>query len=130
MKKVLHCRRKLLTLQYESERAPGRSRMGARVPAMARRATRRLTRTMTTLVLGGTGKTGRRIATLLTRRGLAVRIGSRSAGPPFDWTRPQTWDAALSGADAVYLSFQPDLALHHRQQFGLWPMGEDTFEQL
>jgi uncharacterized protein YbjT (DUF2867 family) len=66
---------------------------------------------MTTLVLGGTGKTGRRIAALLNRRGLPVRIGSRSAQPPFDWNRPQTWDAALNGVDAVYLSFYPDLAL-------------------
>lgn len=66
---------------------------------------------MTTLVLGGTGKTGRRIASLLTRRDLPVRIGSRSAQPPFDWTRPGTWDAALHGAHAVYLSFHPDLAL-------------------
>jgi len=66
---------------------------------------------MTTLVLGGTGKTGRRIASLLTRRGVSVRIGSRSARPPFDWTRPDTWDAALDGVDAVYLSFYPDLAL-------------------
>jgi uncharacterized protein YbjT (DUF2867 family) len=66
---------------------------------------------MTTLVLGGTGKTGRRIASLLTRRGLPVRIGSRSARPAFDWARPQTWDAALGGVHAVYLSFYPDLAL-------------------
>ncbi len=66
---------------------------------------------MTTLVLGGTGKTGRRIASLLTRQGRPVRIGSRSALPPFDWTRPPTWDAVLDGVHAVYLSFYPDLAL-------------------
>ncbi|WP_433717708.1 NAD(P)H-binding protein [Actinoplanes sp. CA-051413] len=66
---------------------------------------------MTTLVLGGTGKTGRRIASLLTRQGRPVRIGSRSAQPPFDWDRPQTWDAALDGVHAAYLSFYPDLAL-------------------
>lgn len=39
----------------------------------------------TTLVLGGTGKTGGRVATRLTARGLPVRIGSRSGEPPFDW---------------------------------------------
>lgn len=35
-----------------------------------------------TLVLGGTGKTGRRIAERLTRSGLPVWIGSRRAGLP------------------------------------------------
>ncbi len=34
------------------------------------------------LVLGGTGKTGRRVASLLENRGVPVRIGSRSASPP------------------------------------------------
>jgi uncharacterized protein YbjT (DUF2867 family) len=38
--------------------------------------------TKTTLVLGGTGKTGRRIVQRLTTRGLPVRAGSRS-GEPF-----------------------------------------------
>lgn len=37
------------------------------------------------LVLGGTGKTGRRIVAGLRVRGIPVRIGSRSASPPFDW---------------------------------------------
>ena len=34
--------------------------------------------TKTTLVLGGTGKTGHRVAKRLTARSLPVRIGSRS----------------------------------------------------
>ena len=34
--------------------------------------------TKATLVLGGTGKTGRRVAKRLTARGLPVSIGSRS----------------------------------------------------
>ena len=38
-----------------------------------------------TLVLGGTGKTGRRVVERLTARGLPVRIGSRSGEPRFDW---------------------------------------------
>ena len=40
-----------------------------------------------TLVLGGTGKTGRRVAARLQARGLPVRIGSRSGEPPFDWQK-------------------------------------------
>ncbi|MDI6103432.1 NAD(P)H-binding protein [Actinoplanes sp. NEAU-A12] len=64
----------------------------------------------TILVLGGTGKTGRRVARLLEQQGASVRIGSRRAAPPFDWTVPETWKAALDGVGAVYLSYQPDLA--------------------
>lgn len=63
------------------------------------------------LVLGGTGKTGRRIAAGLADRGVAVRIGSRSATPPFDWNRDDTWDASLEGVDAAYISYAPDLAM-------------------
>ncbi len=63
------------------------------------------------LVLGGTGKTGRRVAERLEARGASVRIGSRTAEPPFDWEDPQNWSEALNGIDAVYVTFQPDLAV-------------------
>jgi uncharacterized protein YbjT (DUF2867 family) len=66
---------------------------------------------MTILVLGGTGKTGRRIADRLTARNLPVRIGSRSAVPAFAWDDRATWGPALDGVTAVYLSYYPDLAL-------------------
>jgi uncharacterized protein YbjT (DUF2867 family) len=64
----------------------------------------------TTLVLGGTGKTGRRIVARLQARGVPVRVGSRSAQPPFDWDDPTSWAPALQGARAVYISYYPDLA--------------------
>ena len=57
----------------------------------------------TTLVLGGTGKTGRRIVQRLQARGRPVRVGTPSATPPFDWTDEATWPAALDGHNA-YLS--------------------------
>jgi uncharacterized protein YbjT (DUF2867 family) len=63
------------------------------------------------LVLGATGKTGRRVADRLAARGVGVRRGSRSGAPPFDWGDPTGWAAALDGVDAVYVSFQPDLAI-------------------
>ncbi|MEM9648349.1 MAG: NAD(P)H-binding protein [Bacteroidota bacterium] len=63
------------------------------------------------LVLGGKGKTGRRVAEQLTNLGHNVRIGSRSETPAFDWDRPQTWEEALEGMDRVYITFQPDLAV-------------------
>ena len=62
------------------------------------------------LVLGGTGKTGRRVAARLGDRGVPVRIGSRSSEIPFDWEDPSTWGAALDGVRAVYISYYPDLA--------------------
>jgi uncharacterized protein YbjT (DUF2867 family) len=62
------------------------------------------------LVVGGTGKTGRRVAGRLAARGLPVRIGSRSANPAFDWENPSGWAAALDGAGAVYITYYPDLA--------------------
>ena len=63
-----------------------------------------------TLVLGGTGKTGRRVAERLWARGLPVLIGSRSGTPPFDWEDRTTWAPALRGARAAYVSYYPDLA--------------------
>ncbi|MFI9506377.1 NmrA family transcriptional regulator [Nocardia sp. NPDC052566] len=63
------------------------------------------------LVVGGTGKTGSRVAQRLRARGVPVRAGSRAAEPPFDWGNTATWGAALAGATAAYITFQPDLAV-------------------
>ena len=63
------------------------------------------------LVIGATGKTGRRIGKRLAERGLAVREGSRRSDPPFDWERPEGWPKALSDVQAVYITFYPDLAV-------------------
>lgn len=64
-----------------------------------------------TLVLGGTGKTGRRVVERLAARGVRVRVGSRSGKPPFDWEDRATWEPALQDVDSVYLSYYPDLAV-------------------
>jgi uncharacterized protein YbjT (DUF2867 family) len=66
---------------------------------------------MDTLVLGATGKTGRRVADRLQSRGVPVRRGTRGGAPPFDWASPATWPAALAGTRAVYVSYFPDLAV-------------------
>jgi uncharacterized protein YbjT (DUF2867 family) len=63
------------------------------------------------LVLGGTGKTGRRVVERLRTMGVPTRVGSRSGTPPFDWEDRSTWAPALDGARAVYLSYYPDLAI-------------------
>jgi uncharacterized protein YbjT (DUF2867 family) len=65
----------------------------------------------TTLVLGGTGKTGRRVVERLRTAGVPVRVGSRSGQPRFDWNDPATWPPVLRGADAAYLAYYPDLAV-------------------
>lgn len=65
----------------------------------------------TILILGATGKTGRRITQRLKAAGRPVREGSRAANPTFDWEDRATWDAALDGIHAVYIAYQPDLAV-------------------
>jgi uncharacterized protein YbjT (DUF2867 family) len=67
--------------------------------------------TNTTLLIGGTGKTGRRVAEKLTARGIDVRIGSRRTTPRFDWDDESTWASVLGGVSAAYITFYPDLAL-------------------
>lgn len=64
-----------------------------------------------TLVLGGTGKTGRRVAERLVSRGVETRIASRSATPSFDWNEQGTWKSALEGVKSVYITYAPDLAI-------------------
>ncbi|HHP7243550.1 MAG TPA: NAD(P)H-binding protein [Elainellaceae cyanobacterium] len=64
-----------------------------------------------TLVLGGTGKTGRRIAAALEAQGVPTRIGSRSATPAFDWHHEAGWDACLKDVEALYINYAPDLAM-------------------
>jgi uncharacterized protein YbjT (DUF2867 family) len=64
-----------------------------------------------TLVLGGTGKTGRRVAERLASRGVNTRIASRSVNPSFDWNDQSTWNAVLDGVNAAYITYAPDLAI-------------------
>lgn len=65
----------------------------------------------TTLVVGATGKTGRRVHQRLLDAGTPVRAASRSSEVRFDWEDPSTWAPALSGIDAAYVTYFPDLAI-------------------
>jgi uncharacterized protein YbjT (DUF2867 family) len=67
--------------------------------------------TRDTLVLGGTGKTGRRVAERLVARGVPTRIGSRYGRPPFDWEDRPTWTPVLEGVRSAYVTYYPDLAV-------------------
>lgn len=66
---------------------------------------------MTILITGGTGKTGSRVARLLTELGHPIRVAGRHSDPPFDWYDDSTWPRVLDGCDAAYLTFQPDIGL-------------------
>ncbi|GAC67203.1 NAD(P)H-binding protein [Gordonia soli] len=57
----------------------------------------------TVLVLGASGKTGRRVAARLRVMGCPVRTASRSSAHRFDWSDPDTWDPVLAGVGSVYL---------------------------
>lgn len=63
------------------------------------------------LVIGGTGKTGRRVAEKLIQLNQNVRIGSRTNNPSFDWDDPSTYAEALKGMDRAYITYYPDLAV-------------------
>ena len=77
----------------------------------------------TILVLGGTGKTGRRIAPRLRAAGATVRTAARNgADVRFDWHDPATYDAALHGADVVYF-VPPALDL------GYGPLAREFFDR-
>lgn len=61
----------------------------------------------TNLIIGGTGKTGRRVASRLQGRGLPVTALSR---PEFDWADPDTWSSVEQPAETAYVTYYPDLA--------------------
>ncbi|MCX4098187.1 NmrA family NAD(P)-binding protein [Nocardia sp. alder85J] len=56
------------------------------------------------LVTGATGNTGSRVVAGLRQRGIEVRAASRSGAVRFDWDEPDTWAAAVTGVDAMYLA--------------------------
>jgi len=66
---------------------------------------------MTTLITGGTGKTGSRVAHRLNALGHPVRAVSRHSEPRFDWYDDSTWEGALRGCTSAYLTFQPDIGI-------------------
>lgn len=60
------------------------------------------------LVLGATGKTGRRLVARLRDQGRNVRAASRSGETRFDWNDRATWAPALEGVTALYLVGPPE----------------------
>jgi uncharacterized protein YbjT (DUF2867 family) len=77
---------------------------------MEARFSKGMTKHTNTVVVGGTGKTGRRVVDRLRTRALPVRVASRSGEVPFDWARPETWPVIAQNAESMYLVYYPDLA--------------------
>lgn len=63
------------------------------------------------LVLGSTGKTGKRVVSRLQQLQLSFREGSRKATPSFNWDNPTNWSDVFNEIESVYITFQPDLAV-------------------
>lgn len=61
-------------------------------------------------VIGGTGRTGHRVADRLRARGVEARIGSRTTSPAFAWEHPETWEPMLHGCAAAYVAYSPDIS--------------------
>jgi uncharacterized protein YbjT (DUF2867 family) len=59
--------------------------------------------TKTFVILGGTGKVGRRLVAVLRSAGHTARAVGRSTDPRFDWRDESTWAGALAGADGVFI---------------------------
>src|SRR6478735_4043285 len=58
------------------------------------------------VLVGGLGKTGRRVAERLAARGIVSRAASRSTDLAFDWNDHATWAPALRSATAAYVTYQ------------------------
>ncbi|MEM7381277.1 MAG: NmrA family NAD(P)-binding protein [Bacteroidota bacterium] len=63
------------------------------------------------VVIGGTGKTGRRVVEGLSKQGHQIRVASRKSEPAFDWDKPETYSQALKNMDRAYIVYYPDLAV-------------------
>ena len=64
------------------------------------------------LIVGATGKTGRKVYDMLSNvlPSSQIKAASRSSDVKFDWSEPVTWEPALQGVSHVYLTYYPDLA--------------------
>lgn len=63
------------------------------------------------LVIGGNGKTGRRVVDRLKVLGHDVRGVSRSSSPAFDWHDDGNWNEVLKGVKSLYITYHPDLSV-------------------
>ena len=69
------------------------------------------------LMLRATGKAGSVVAAKRAALGRCARSASRSSAAAFDWDDRETWEPALSGADAVFFLPTETLNLADRGSF-------------
>lgn len=62
-------------------------------------------------MIGGNGKTGRRVVERLKALGHDVGSASRSSSPSFDWNDDSNWSEVLTGVKALYVTYHPDLSV-------------------
>jgi len=62
-------------------------------------------------VIGGNGKTGRRVVQNLENLNQNVFVPSRKGSIKFDWEDRSTYATALAGMDRAYIVYYPDLAV-------------------
>jgi uncharacterized protein YbjT (DUF2867 family) len=62
-------------------------------------------------VIGGSGKTGRRVVQNLENLNQNVFVPSRKGSVKFDWEDRSTYATALAGMDRAYIVYYPDLAV-------------------
>ena len=79
------------------------------------------------LIVGGTGKTGWRVADRLQSKGAAVRIGSRTATPAFDWDKPATWLPTLEGAFLREIPLGRLVTVNDIANAALWLASDEAF---
>jgi len=73
-----------------------------------------------TVVIEGTGKTGRGGVKRLKAKRHKVRAGARSAIPSLDWDNEKGWDAPLKDVTSVYTTYAPDLAMPSAPKDVVW----------
>lgn len=62
------------------------------------------------LIIGATGKVGRRVVANLSAAGHSVRPAGRQTDLPFDWQDRSNWAEHFAGVETAYVSYYPDLA--------------------
>ena len=63
------------------------------------------------LVIGATGKTGKRVTDRLRAACKTVKAASRSGNVIFDWNDKSSWPDVLRNVKAMYVTYFPDLAM-------------------
>jgi uncharacterized protein YbjT (DUF2867 family) len=62
------------------------------------------------LIIGASGKVGRRVVANLATMGRAIRPAGRGTMLPFDWQDRSNWAEHFAGVETAFVAYYPDLA--------------------